>query len=416
MIVEYQALNKSGSLINDTLVVEDPAEAAAELIRRGLTPVKLQAAGTTGSASFPLLRKLKCLRQRATLANPRRASRKQLPFFTSQLAILLETGTQVAPSLVAIERQMTDPNWKQLVAEMRRHVEEGGTLTSAVGLYPQVFDSIYVNMISAGEASGNLCRILSRLASLSRLAERLRNKIVSAMIYPALLVGISFTVMIILAFFVIPRFTDIFNELNVQLPVSTTMMLGLSTFVKENILPTVLALAALISGLVFWIKSSSGQLLIDKLMLRIPIFGPLTASLINARIFRILGLLVESSVPLLEALKLTRNTTRNHLYHNIMKKAHDSVLHGQSMHEVFLYSKYIPPSIAQMVHTGEENGQVGKVMTMLADYLDDRNETQINMLTSIMEPVILIIMGCLIGTMVFSLVLPMFDLSNISGM
>lgn len=416
MIVEYQAINKTGAIVNDTIVVDDPADATAELIRRGLTPIKVHAESGGGDGAFNLLGRLKGLQQKSMLADPRRASRKHLPFYTSQLAILLETGTQVAPSLVAIERQMTDPHWKQLIAEMRRHVEEGGTLTSATSLYPQVFDSVYVSMISAGEASGNLSRILNRLADLARQADRLRNKIISAMIYPALLIGISFVVMIILAFYVIPRFTGIFTELNVSLPASTTMMLGMSTFVRENLILTLIAFGGLIAGLMYWLKSRPGKYFVDKMTLKVPIIGPLASSLIIARIFRILGLLVESSVPLLEALELTRHTTSNHLYTDVIQKAHDSVLHGQSMHEVFLYSRLVPPSIAQMVHTGEENGQVGKVMSMLADYLDDRNETQINMLTSIMEPFILIIMGCLIGTMVFSLVLPMFDLSNISGM
>jgi len=168
-------------------------------------------------------------------------------------------------------------------------------------------------------------------------------------------------------------------------------------------------------ALVYWLNSEPGQRFVARNSLKLPIAGDLISSVINARIFRILGLLIESNVPLLESLKLVQTSTRHYMYADLVKTVHDEVLVGRPMYECMQQSGLIPPSIVQMVQTGENNGQIGRVMTMLADYLDDRNDTQISTLTSIMEPVILIFMGLFIGTIAISLVLPMFDLSKISG-
>lgn len=415
MIIEYQALNPTGSIVTDTLVVDDVTQVQAELTNRGLVPISVKTGTNSAMGRSGLKDLLTGLANRPDRVDPKRASRRELPFFTAQLAILLETGTPVAASLTAIERQLTNPHWRMIVAQMRQHVEEGGTLTSAASLYPHIFDSVFTSMISAGETSGNLSEILNRLADLSRQADRLKSKLISAMIYPALLTLISLAVMMILIFFVLPRFVTVFEELNVKLPATTKALLSVSSFAREYTLLAAGLLSAVVVSIVFALRSKSGKRFRTRTLLKIPIAGPLSSALINARIFRLMGLLIESSVPLLEALELTRTATVNYLYTNLIGRMHTSVLNGCTMNEIMLTSRLIPPSIAQMVQTGEENGQVGRVMTMLADYLDDRNETRIGTLTTVMEPVILIFMGLIVGVLVISLVLPLFDLSQISA-
>jgi type II secretory pathway component PulF len=338
-----------------------------------------------------------------------------LPFFTAQLAILLETGTPVAPSLSAIEQQVACPHWRALVGQLRRHVEEGGTLASAAALYPQVFDAVYVSMIAAGESSGNLEHLLQRLSRLARQADRVRSKVISAMIYPTLLTSIALIVINVLIFFVLPRFALVFEEMKVSLPATTRTLLALSATVRHHLLVCLLAAGAALTGLIFWLRSPPGRRFVARSILKVPLIGPLLMSLINARIFRLLGLLLESSVPLIEALHLTISSTRHYLYAALLQRVHHHVLNGQSMYEALRGSRLVPASLAEMVHTGEQNGQVGRVMTMLADYLDDHNETRVGTLTSVMEPLILIFMGLVIGTVAISLVLPMFDLSRISS-
>ncbi|MBN1844380.1 MAG: type II secretion system F family protein [Sedimentisphaerales bacterium] len=414
MIVTYEALDRSGLLVRDTLALDEGDDAVVELRRRGLVPVRVQADGPS------LRRRLTGLSSRVrdwggSQADPRRARRKELPLFTEQMAILLETGTPVAPSLAALERQVTTRHWQALVRQLRRQVEEGGSLASAVTSYPEVFDPVYGSMICAGEASGKLPLILGRLALLSRQADRVRQKVVSALIYPTLLTGIAFSVVNVLIFFVLPRFAGIFTEMEVKLPRSTTTLLAVSHGIRGNMLIVLSATAAAVAGLVLWNKSRAGVRLRQRAVLRLPIMGPLVRSLILARLFRLIGLLLESSVPLLDALELTKTSTRNYLYVQLLERMYQSVLNGRTMYEVMLHSRLVPASLAQMVHTGEANAQIGRVMTLLADHLDDQNETRIGMLTSIMEPVILIIMGLVIGMVAISLVLPMFDLSRISG-
>jgi type IV pilus assembly protein PilC len=413
MIINYQALNRSGMLVNDTLVVENESEAYSELKRLGLVPVRL-IEGSKSASSEGLIRMLARLRPQ-TAIDPRKASRRELPLFIEQMAILLETGTPVAPSLTALERQVTSSHWQVLVRQLRQQVEDGGSLASAVASYPEVFDPIYSSMISAGEASGTLPVILNRLAQLSRQSDRIRKKIVSAMIYPALLMGIATTVVVVLLFFVLPRFATIFTEMDVTLPGSTTALLAISDFVRGHPLVLLVGLGAVVSACVLGLRSRGGQRLIQRNVLRLPIFGPLIKSIISARIFRLQGLLSESSVPLLESIELSKSSTRNYLYKDMLTQIHDNVLSGQSMYEIMLQSNLVNPSIAQMVHTGEENAQIGRVMTLLANHLDDHNDTQISTLTNIMEPVILVFMGLIIGTVAISLVLPMFDLSRISA-
>ncbi|MCK5269452.1 MAG: type II secretion system F family protein, partial [Sedimentisphaerales bacterium] len=357
MIIEYQALNNTGSIVTDTLMVDDVTQVQAELSNRGLVPISVKTGTSSAIGRSGLKDLLTGLTNGIDKVNPKRASRRELPFFTAQLAILLETGTPVAASLTAIERQLTNPHWRMIVAQMRQHVEEGGTLTSAASLYPHIFDSVFTSMISAGETSGNLSEILNRLADLSRQADRLKSKLISAMIYPALLTLISLAVMMILIFFVLPRFVTVFEELNVKLPATTKALLSVSSFAREYTLLAAGLLSAVIVSIVFALRSKSGKRFRTRTLLKIPIAGPLSSALINARIFRLMGLLIESSVPLLDALELTRTATVNYLYTDLIGRMHTSVLNGCTMNEVMLTSKLIPPSIAQMVQTGEENGQ-----------------------------------------------------------
>jgi len=416
MLVEYQAIDRSGTIVADSLVLEEQSQAYAELTRRGLTPIRISS-GSRASLAGPdnLKRYLRRYFAAERKANAKRASRRELPFFTSQMAILLETGTPVAASLAAIEQQLACPHWRALVGQLHQHVEEGGTFASAVAAHPDIFDPIYSSMISAGEASGNLSHILNKLAELSRKAARVRSKIISAMIYPALLTTIACAVMAVLIFFVLPRFAIVFEEMNVTLPQTTKLLLAISDTVRQHIILVVAAVAGLIIALTYWLRSTRGQAFIAGYSLKLPVFGPLITSMINARIFRLIGLLVESSVPLLQALELTVASTKNHLYARMMQRVHNNVLNGQAMYEAFGRGKLVPAGLVQMIRTAEENGKIGKVMTMLADHLDDSNETKISTLTSIMEPFILIFMGLVIGTVAISLVLPMFDLSRISA-
>jgi len=418
MLVKYQAINRSGAVVTDTVVADDADQAYSELTRRGLTPVRIETADAGRSKSANNFRLTNILRarwlDRTNRVDPRRASRKHLPFFTAQMSVLLATGTTVIAALGALERQVACPHWRELINRLAHHVEQGGSLASAVGNYPMVFDPVYSNMIAAGESSGKLDEIFARLARLSQQGDRVRSKVISALIYPALLTLIATAVVIVLTFFILPRFEDVFAEMKVDLPSSTRAFLAVSRVVRRHMLLVLLATATFITTLVYWLCSTSGRRFINVVELKLPIIGPLISSIINARIFRLIGLLANSDVPLIEALQLTAASTKHHLYLRLLQQMHAKVLQGESMYEVLQGTDLVPASLAEVVHTAENNGQIGAVLTMLADHLDDQNETKVGALTSLLEPLILVLMGLVIGTVVISLVLPMFDLSRIA--
>lgn len=412
MIIEYQALDTTGSIVADTLTVADSAEACTELKRRGLTPIRVRERKNGAADSFSFKSLLGHFSS-GNAIDPHKASRQQLPFFTTQLTILLETGTPIAASLSALESQFKCPHWTELIGLLRQHVEEGTTLAAAMSQFPNVFDQVYTNMVAAGELSGNLENIFRRLAAMARQTEKLHNKIISAMIYPALLTIIAMSVLSVLTFFVLPRFESVFEEMKVELPASTKALLALSHAVRNNVIICLLSLIGIVAGIVYWLRTRTGRRTVMRYSLRLPIIGKLIASLQIARILRLLGLLVDSSIPLLESLELTAAATKNYLFTEMVEKMRAYVIDGQPMYPVLQHSDLVGPGIAQMVRTGEENSRIGMVTGLLADHLDDDNETKVNTLTSIMEPVILIFMGIIVGIVALSLVLPMFDLSSI---
>lgn len=414
MIVRYQAINQAGRVVSNTVVVDSPSEAYTELTKLGLTPVNINVDDAAGSATRIKSTIAKWL-DNSKQGDTKRASKKHMSFFTAQMSIMLETGTTVAASLRALETQVKCPHWQELIQELGRHVEEGGSFASAVGMYPEVFDPVYANMISAGEASGNLGEILKRLSDLSRQAGRIRNKVISAMIYPAMLTTIAFNVICVLIFFVLPRFEALFEEMGVDLPASTRFFLVLSRVVRTNAIVVALGFAIIITAIVYWLRSKPGRKFIDRVKLKLPVVGSLVSSIIIARVFRLMGLLINSNVTLVESLELTTASTNHFQYADLLDSMRSNVLVGKTMYEIMASTKLMPSSVAEMIRTAEENGQIGKVMVMLADYLDDENETRVATLTSILEPVILVFMGIVIGTVVMSLVLPMFDLSQIAG-
>ena len=414
MIIQYQAIDASGSLVADTLAVEDATAAYSELTHRGLTPVRIDAVKSHSGRSGKV-RQLVGGLARGKPADPARASRKALPFFTAQMAIMLETGTPVAAALAAMELQISCPHWRFLIKQLRQRVEEGTSLAAAMSHYPNAFESIYTNMIAAGEMSGNMTEVFRRLAQLARQADRLRSKIIAAMVYPALLTTIAVGVLSLLVFFVLPRFESVFEEMKVDLPGSTKALLAVSGLVRHNVILCILVGGVLIAGPVYWLRSQHAKRFIGRHCLRVPIVGPLVGSIHLTKIFRLLGLLIESSVPLLEALELTAAATKNYLYSQLVRNVRTHIVDGQPMYPVLQGSPLVPPAVAEMIHTGEENGRVAQVLALLADHLDDKNETKVATLTSIMEPLILILLGIVVATVALSLVLPMFDLSRITG-
>jgi type IV pilus assembly protein PilC len=336
--------------------------------------------------------------------------------FTQQVHALVSSGTPLAQALRAAERQATESGWRQVLASLRGRVESGTPLAVAMEASPEYFDPVCRSLVSAGESSGNLGIMLERLARLMRRQLQLRTAIVGAMVYPSLLLVIGANVLIVMIMFVLPRFAGLFQTLDSPLPPTTKFLLWLSGWMVSYwwLVFGGLVLAAL--GLRAWWMTPGGRHVVHSLSLSFPKIGVLTRSLTSARLARLLGVLLESKVPLLEALALVRQAAVNVHYDRLVARAEDAVSRGQSISSVMAESDLIVPPVQEALRNGEQSGQLGLPLVQMADFLDEENEVVVKSLMSLMEPAILIVLGLVVGVIALSMFLPLFDLvSSVNG-
>jgi len=408
----YRAYDQSGKITSDVIEANNPAEATDVLRRRGLFVSEIKrgdapAATTTSNAAKPSLR----------IAMPGNKSKqlRQLADFTRQLHVLITTGTPVAQALSGLERQLKDPTWKQRVGELRERVEEGLSLSEAMAEEPEVFDPIYRSLIAAGESSSEFTTMLDRLARMMKNQLKMRQTIRGTLAYPAVLITASFAALILMLTTVLPRFSVLFETMRVPLPPTTQALMMLGNSLRGYwwaYLPSVIGLAMLAA---WWTHTPGGKLFVDKLLVRAPLVGSLTRSFITARIVRLLGTLIGSHIPLLDALALTAHATGNSEYQTLIETAEDKVTKGENISNALEGSDLISPSVIEAVRNGEQTGELGQVLISLAQFIEEENEVSARTLTSLLEPVILIFMGLIIGAVAISMFLPLFDLAASSG-
>lgn len=397
----FVAFDGGGKRVEDA--IDAPSELAARdlLGEKGLVVVEIAAGAPAVSAAR---------------ARGRRQSRwRCLAEFTRQMSVLVSTGTPVVQALGAVERQATDPRFVEVVQDVRRRVEEGSTLAEAISRHPRYFDAVARSLISAGESSGRLSAMLERLAAVNRQQEVVRRSLTAALAYPALLTTIALAVMVSMLMFVVPRFAVLFESLDTELPASTAVLMVVSDFLNDSwwwLFPLV---AVCLGVAVAWGLSAAGRRWRDRMLLRTPGFSRLVTSLAMARISRILGVLIESRVPLLDALDLARQSVGNQSFRSLMESVKGSVVRGGTMSAVISRSPLVTPAFAEAVRSGEESGRVGEVLTSLSDYLDEDNAVLLKSVTQMLEPVVLIFLGLVVGTIAVSMFLPLFDATAATG-
>ena len=403
MKLAYRGFDKSGRPVSATIDAADKLIALDELRRRGLYITEIVEDLIAGRASG-----VAGARQPTSRPGDRL---KQLAIFSRQLHVLVVSGTPLANALAAIERQTDSPSWRGIVAALRRRVEEGASLSDAMENHPTFFDPVCRSLVAAGESSGTMAAMLERLSSLTRRQLQLRNQVFGALVYPTLLIVVGISVLITMLLFVIPRFAIMFESLAVALPPSTKALLFLSEQLRGNWpLLIVLTIGASLGVRVF-VKSRRGLVHLQRLLLNLPKLGKLTRNLISARIARLLGVLLQSQVPLIEALRLTGRAAGQGRYEELIRRAEEAVSRGDSMSTAFAHSDLINPSMYEAIHHGEESGQVGAMLLHVADFLDEENEVLLRSLTSLIEPLILLWLGVIVGFIAVSMFLPLFDLT-----
>jgi len=335
---------------------------------------------------------------------------KELAVFSRQLSVLIDAELPLIQSLTILSEQTKNKYFKRVINTVREDVEAGSTLNQAMRKFPKAFDDLYCNLISSGEQSGSLDIMLRRLAEYIEKVVRLRSKVKQAMIYPVAIVIFAVLVAIFLLWKVIPVFASIFMELGAQLPALTAFIVALSNFVSKNIHFIFIGIVALIVGFRYFRRTKQGRWMTDRWILKIPLFGELLRKVAISRITRTMSTLVSGGVPMLESLKITSATANNVLLEAAMMDARQKVAEGQSLTEALKQTGHFPFMLTQMVSVGEATGTLDEMLTKLADFYDEEVDASVSSILSVMEPVLLIAVGGMVGSLVISMYLPIFSL------
>ncbi|MCG3131629.1 MAG: putative type II secretion system protein F [Phycisphaerae bacterium] len=402
MNLSYEAVDAAGSAVADVIDATDAADAIERLRRRGLFVKKISeveaAKATTGRAPASLKLPL-----------------KSLVFLTRQLAILLKAGSALVPALQVIRRQLKKPAHEAMIRSLINDLEDGLPLADAMRKFPETFDPAYRAVVAAGEASATLPAMMDRLASILVRRRALRNKILGAMTYPLVLLFMSINVVCGMMMFVVPRFAGMFKTIGVEIPWSTQFLLNLSGWLEQYWVIPAGAAIVLGVGLFLLVGSKPGRRVLVNVQTEIPLVKRVTSRLIQARIYRTLGTLIECRVGVLDALDLSREITGNRRFRRLFDDIVEALTSGDRISSVLLRSDFIEPSLAYSIQTGEENGALGPSISYCADILEEENAELIAAMTRLVEPMILVVMGVVVGGVAISLFLPLFDVTAALG-
>jgi len=337
---------------------------------------------------------------------------KILMIFTRQLATLIDSGLPLLRSLNVLSRQERDKLLKKTINKVADSVQSGSTFSDALALHPRVFNDLYVNMVKAGEVGGVLELVLNRLSEFQEKATKIKNKIISAMVYPIIVMTMAVGILCFLLVFIVPKFESIFHEMlgDKPLPPVTQFVIGASGLVKDHGLVVLGVVVAAVTIYKFIGRTRRGRFLIDSFKLRMPLFGNLNRKTAISRFARTLGTLVTSGVPILQALNITRETAGNAAIAAAISQVHDSVKEGESIVQPLEASRAFPPMVVSMIDVGEETGKLPEMLLKIADVYDDEVDNAVAALTSMLEPIMIVFLAVIVGTIVLALFTPLISI------
>ena len=396
----YEAMNQAGQEVRDEIEAATTEDALAKIRNLGYFPTRIrEKGGARAKARTPT--------KKRTSAGFGRVSSKAVTEFTRQLSTLQDAGLPILRSLVILEEQQRPGLMKNVLRMVAEDIEGGATLSEAFAKHPKVFDRLYVNMVAAGEAGGVLDVILLRLAEFKEKAEKLKRKIIGAMIYPAVIVLFALGIVSGIMVFVIPKFQTIFNDFGINLPPMTRVLLGVSDWFMHGTPPgwTVIVFGPVAGIMLFKLirSSSGGRYATDFVGLKTPILGMLLRKTSIARFTRTLGTLISAGVPILEAISITRETAGNEVYSRAMERVHDSIREGESFANPLRASKVCDNLVVNMIDVGEETGELDKMLLKIADNYDEEVDVAVASLVSLLEPVMVVVLGGIVGFIVLAL-------------
>jgi general secretion pathway protein F len=406
-VFEYKALGANGKALTGLREADSPKNLRATLRREGvfLTEVLGQRQQKSQASRDVNVR-------RWVLG---RVSAQDLAITTRQLSVLVGAGIPLVDALTALTDQVEHEKLKRVLGDVKQRVNEGASLADALGSHPKIFGDLFVNMIRAGEHSGALEIVLVRLAEFTESQARLRSKIAGTMAYPVAMMVIGTVIMGILFTVVVPKITRIFESTNVALPWYTKILIGMSAFASSYWWLMLLLAGGAAWGFVRWKHTKAGLARWDRFVLRVPVFGPLTRQIAIGRFARTLSTLLKSGVPLLTAMDIVKNVLGNSRLAEVVDQARDAIREGESIAAPLKRSGEFPPLVFHMVAVGERSGALEEMLANVATAYEGQVETTIGALTSLLEPFMIVMMGAVVGFIVFSVLMPILQINNLAG-
>ncbi len=342
-------------------------------------------------------------------------SDKEIAIFTRQFATMIDAGLPLVQCLEILASQQDNKAFKKVLTEIRASVEGGSTYAAALRKHPKVFSDLYTNMVEAGEAGGILDTILNRLAAYIEKAIQLKKKVKSAMIYPSTIVSVAIAVVIFLLIFVIPTFKNMFEGFGAALPLPTLIVLGASNIVRSYFIYIVAVIVGSLVALRMYYKTANGRKTIDRILLSLPVFGILIRKVAVAKFTRTLGTLIASGVAILDGLDITARTAGNKVVEEAVQRTRASIAEGRTIADPLKASGVFPPMVVQMIAVGEQTGALDSMLAKIADFYDEEVDVAVSNLTSLLEPMLMIFLGVVIGGVVIAMYLPIFKLVTVVG-
>lgn len=392
---KYKARNPDGRVLEGT--IEAASLDAARAVLRGRKFSVMELAQAKGAGMFKRGPKVPA---------------KDIVIFSRQLATMASSGMPLVQAISAIAEQTENKDFKSILLQVRDDISSGVNIAEALGKHPTVFVSLYVNMVRAGESGGDLANILDRLSTYLEKAEALQGKIKGAMMYPSIIAVVAISVVLFLMVAVIPSFESVFSSFGGELPAPTRILLGISDFIQENFLYIVGGMVGTIVGLVLFRRTDAGERATDALILKAPVFGMLMTKFTVARFSRTLGTLQKSGVPILESMEIVAKTAGNRVIESAILKARSSMREGEGVTGPLKATNVFPPMVISMVAAGEETGKMDEMLMKIADFYDQEVDTAVDNMLKLIEPILIVVMGGIVGFIVVAMFLPMFEMSS----
>ncbi|MDT8272321.1 MAG: type II secretion system F family protein [Desulfomonilia bacterium] len=384
----------NGSIRKSEIEADSKAAAGMLLKRQRILPTKIKAKA-----------------KQITLFE-QRIKTKDIVIFTRQFSTMINAGLPLVQCLEILSGQQPNPTFKKIISQIKQDVEGGSTFADALGKHPKVFDNLYVNLVAAGEIGGVLDTVLNRLAVYMEKNEALKNKVKSAMTYPTIVLCVAFGVVAVLMIFVIPTFSDLFNQFGAALPGPTQIVVDMSNFFRTSWYVMVIFIIAVIVGFKFARKHPKGRYYIDSLALKLPIFGPLIRKVAVAKFTRTLGTMISSGVPIMDGLEITSKTAGNVIVENAIRSVRTAISEGKTMSDPLEQTGIFPGMVVQMIAVGEATGAMDQMLSKIADFYDEEVDVAVEALTSALEPMLMVFLGGIIGFVVVAMYLPIFRMAS----